>query len=68
MVVIDGGEIVLDNEPKKIFSQVNTLKNLGLDVPQVTELCHILRSEGVDLPDDVITEEECVEKLYELLG
>ena len=68
VVVIDGGEIVLDNEPKKIFSQVNTLKNLGLDVPQVTELCHILRSEGVDLPDDVITEEECVEKLYELLG
>ncbi len=67
VVVIDGGEIVLDNEPKKIFSQVRTLKNLGLDVPQVTELCHILRSEGVDLPDDIITEEECVEKLYELL-
>ena len=67
VVVIDGGEIVLDNVPKKIFSQVKTLKNLGLDVPQVTELCYLLRNEGVDLPDDIITEEECVEKLYELL-
>ncbi len=67
VVVIDGGEIVLDNKPKKIFSQVKTLKNLGLDVPQVTELCYLLRNEGIDLPDDIITEEECVEKLYELL-
>ncbi|MBR1423622.1 MAG: energy-coupling factor transporter ATPase [Ruminococcus sp.] len=68
VVVIDGGEIVLDNEPKKIFSQVQTLKNLGLDVPQVTELCWILRNEGIDLPEDVITEDECVERLCELLS
>ena len=68
VVVIDGGEIVLDNVPKKIFSQVKTLKNLGLDVPQVTELCWLLRNEGIDLPDDVITEDECVERLSELLG
>ena len=68
VVVIDGGEIVLDNEPKKIFSQVQTLKNLGLDVPQVTELCWILRNEGIDLPEDVITEEECVKRLSELLS
>ena len=40
IVVIDGGEIVLDNEPKKVFSEVETMKNLGLDVPQVTELFH----------------------------
>ena len=68
VVVIDGGEIVLDNEPKKIFSQVQTLKNLGLDVPQVIELCWILRNEGIDLPEDVITEDECVERLCELLS
>lgn len=43
VVVVDGGEIVMDSVPKKVFSQVETLKNLGLDVPQVTELAYGLK-------------------------
>ena len=50
-----------------MFSQVQTLRNLGLDVPQVTELCFELRKAGVEIPQDIITEEECVEALYALL-
>ena len=67
IVVIDGGEVVLDNTPKKVFSQVSTMKNLGLDVPQVTELIWELQKQGIDLPDEIITEDECVEALEKLL-
>ena len=49
VVVIDEGEIMLEGTPKQIFSQVDTMKNLGLDVPQVTELCHRLRKAGCSL-------------------
>ena len=67
VVVIDSGEIMLDGTPKQIFSQVQTLRNLGLDVPQVTELSYELRKAGIDIPQDIITEDECVEALALLL-
>ncbi len=67
VVVMDYGRIILDDEPKKVFSQVDKLKSVGLDVPQVTELTHMLIDAGIDLPEDIISEDECVEKLYELL-
>ena len=43
------------------------LKSVGLDVPNVTELTHALIKEGISLPDDIISEDECVECLYDLL-
>ena len=67
VVVIDNGRIVMDDKPKKIFSQVNKLKTLGLDVPQVTELVYTLNADGFDLDPEIITEDECVDALYELL-
>ena len=44
------------------------LKSVGLDVPQVTELIYELRKEGVDLPQDILTEDECYEALKALLA
>lgn len=67
VVVIDDGEVVLDNEPKKVFSNIEIMKNLGLDVPQVTELAYELKKAGVDISTEIITEEECAQKLFELL-
>lgn len=67
VVVVDGGEIVMDNVPKKIFSQVETMKNLGLDVPQVTELAWGLKKAGFDISTEIITEEECAQALAALL-
>lgn len=67
IVVIDNGEIKLEGSPKQIFSQVETMRGLGLDVPQVTELAWRLRSHGIDIPADIITEEECAEALMQLL-
>ena len=48
-VVIDDGEIVLDGTPKEVFKNVEKLKSLGLDVPQVTELAYELRKMGIEI-------------------
>ncbi len=52
--------------PKEIFSNVDQMKAIGLDVPQVTEVAHILRKNGIDLPADILTTEEMVEKICRL--
>lgn len=67
VVVMDSGRIIADDVPKKVFSQMEMLKSVGLDVPDVTELTHALIAEGCDLPDDIISEDECFECLYNLL-
>jgi len=66
VVVMDKGKIVIDDVPKKVFSQVRLLKSLGLDVPQVTELCYLLNKAGLSLPNDVLTVQECADELEKL--
>lgn len=66
-VVMDNGKIVLDDAPKEVFSQVEKLKELGLDVPQVTELAFELRKRGINVPLDVLTVDECYEALLPIL-
>ena len=67
VVVMDEGNILMDGTPRQVFSQVEALRRVELDVPQPTELCYRLRQEGVPLPDGVLTVEECVEALALLL-
>ena len=67
VVVIDDGRILRDGTPKEVFTQVELLKSVGLDVPQVTELVYELRKAGIDLPLDILTEDECYEALKKLL-
>lgn len=67
-VVMDNGRIVLDGTPREVFSHVEQMKALGLDVPQVTLLAHELRMSGIDIPDDVLTVEECFTALEKVLG
>ncbi len=67
VVVVDEGKILLEGTPKEVFRNVELLKNVGLDVPQVTELAYELRKEGIDIPDDILTEEECTAYLSKLL-
>ncbi|MBQ2696868.1 MAG: energy-coupling factor transporter ATPase [Clostridia bacterium] len=66
VVVMDKGKIVIDDVPKKVFSQVRLLKSLGLDVPQVTELCYLLNKAGLSLPNDILTVQECADELEKL--
>ena len=66
VVVVDKGKVVLDNVPEKVFAQVDVLKKIGLDVPQVTELVWELRRAGYDIPAEIITEEACTEEIKKL--
>ena len=61
--VMDSGNVVMQGNPKEIFSQVDTLKKYGLDVPQVTLLAYELKKSGVDVPDGILTTEELVNAL-----
>ena len=61
--VMDSGHVVLQGTPREVFSHVERLKALHLDVPQVTELAYELKKSGVDLPDGILTKEELVEEL-----
>ncbi len=66
VVVMDGGKIIIDDTPRKVFSQVELLKSIGLDVPQVTEIAWELKKSGFDVRDDVLSVDECVKELYKL--
>lgn len=68
VVVMDDGKVVLDNTPKEVFSHVETLKKIGLDVPQVTELAYRLQQAGCPVDVHMISEEECVASLTKLLS
>lgn len=67
VVVMEKGKVIIDDVPKKVFSKVEKIKEIGLDVPQVTELIYELRKRGIDMPDDIITVEECSAVLLERL-
>lgn len=56
--VMDKGKIAMEGTPREIFSQVEKLKELRLDVPQVTLLAHELRKSGLDIPKGILTCEE----------
>ena len=70
--VMDKGKVTLQGTPREVFSQVDRLKELRLDVPQVTLLAHELREDGFPIPEGILTKEEfrdavlnCVQKLHE---
>lgn len=66
VVVMDKGRVVLDDKPEKVFSQVDKLKSIGLDVPQVTELAWELKKSGLDISPEIISEDECVEAILRI--
>lgn len=61
--VMDQGKIAMQGTPREIFSQVEKLKSLRLDVPQVTLLAYELKKSGIPLPDGILTTEELVQAL-----
>ena len=64
--VMDKGHVEMEGTPREIFSQVDKLKSLRLDVPQVTLLAHELRKGGMDIPEGILTTKELVEALSRL--
>jgi len=67
VVVMDDGKILLDGSPSEVFSHIGVLSQAGLDVPQATRLAYELRKTGIEMPGDIINEEQCAGALLKLL-
>lgn len=66
VVVIDDGKIIMDGTPRSVFSQVKTIKDIGLDVPQVTELAYELKNAGINISTEILNVDEMVNALCQL--
>ncbi|SHH54179.1 energy-coupling factor transporter ATPase [Clostridium grantii] len=66
IIVMDNGSIVKEGNPREIFSNVSMMKNIGLDVPQVTELAFKLQQSGLNITSDILTISEMVDALCQL--
>ena len=63
VVIMDGGRVVMQGTPKEVFSNVELLRSYGLDVPQSTELCHVL-----GIKEGVLDIDECVDEIVRAMG
>lgn len=64
--VMEEGKIVMQGEPKEVFSNIEKLQKLGLDVPPMTKLAYELKKEGIKIDDKILTIEEMVDSLCQL--
>ncbi len=68
VIVVDHGKVIVDDTPRLVFANVALLKDLGLDVPQVTDLMYMLRRDGMHLEYNKLTVDECLEEITAYLG
>jgi len=66
LVIMDGGKIALEGEPRSVFTQTDRVLELGLDVPEMMKLAHMLREKGVALSDGIMTVNEMAVELCRL--
>ncbi|MFR1709132.1 MAG: energy-coupling factor transporter ATPase [Clostridium sp.] len=64
--VMDSGKVIIEGKPREVFQNVEIMKNLGLDVPQMTELAYELNKSGVNIKSDILTIDEMVRELCQL--
>ncbi len=68
VIVMNDGEVLMDGTPREVFSKGEVLKEVGLSLPPVTQLCTLLSKKGVAIEPSIISEQECVDRLTELLS
>ena len=68
VIVMDDGQVVLDGGPREVFTKVETLRSMGLTVPDTIDLLDRLRRDGVAVPLDALTVEECADAIAAALG
>ncbi len=68
VVVLNDGRIELDGRPDEVFSNVELLESIGLDVPQTVDLLHGLKSDGLDVQIDKLSVDECADEIMKLFG
>jgi energy-coupling factor transport system ATP-binding protein len=64
VIVMQGGEVVMDGTPREIFLEDNKLHEAGLTVPETTMLIQALRKDGFDIPLSALTTTECADAIY----
>lgn len=67
LIVMEKGQVLIDEKPREVFSHVDKIKEIGLDVPQVTELAWELNKEGFDINTKILNTDELVGELWPLL-
>ena len=68
VIVMDDGQVVLDGGPREVFTKVEALRSMGLTVPDTIDLLDRLRRDGVAVPPDALTVEECADAIAATLG
>lgn len=68
VVVMDGGKIILDGTPSEVFSRVEKIKEVGLDVPQTTELLYLLKQNGIEVPSGIVSVDDCINEIEKLFA
>ena len=68
VIVMDDGQVVLDGGPREVFTKVEALRSMGLTVPDTIDLLDRLRRDGVAVPPDALTMEECADAIAAALG
>ena len=68
VVVMDDGKVAMDGTPREVFTQVDALRSMGLTVPDTVDLLDRLRRDGVDVPLDALTVEECADAVFAALN
>ena len=66
VVVMDEGRIAMSGTPREVFTRVDEVRRLGLDVPPMTDLAHLLRADGLKVRGDILTVDEMVEEVCRL--
>ena len=66
VVIMDNGNVIMDDIPSNVFPNVELLKSIGLDVPQVTEVANELKKNGINIRTDILTVNECIEELLKI--
>ena len=66
IVVMDKGKLILDGKPRDVFSNVEKMKSIGLDVPQVTELSYELQKAGINIDTRILDVNEMVNAICQL--
>lgn len=66
VIIMEDGQVKLDGTPEKVFANREQLRSMNLDVPMAVELSHRLRQRGMDIPSEVVNEQELIEALCRL--
>lgn len=67
VIVMDEGQIVMDGKPREVFKKVETLRAVGLDVPETVNLLYELNASGFDFRLDALSVEECAQAVFNAL-